>query len=101
MFLPLVQIPYGPQLNAIEMVFSRLKSCVVSESVQSPEGRKNLRAVTDESMVEITQKNIENYFRHQATVIIQCLKGVLLTADTLKYNEVDEIGEESPDEVYE
>ena len=55
----------------------------------------------DESMVEITQKNIENCFGHQATIITQCLKGVLLTADTLKYKEVDEIGEESFDEVYE
>ena len=100
-FFHLFTIPYSPQLNAIEMVFSQLKSYVVSEFVQSPEKRKNLWAVIDESMARITQKNIENYFRHQATVVTQCLRGIPLTADTLKYNEVDEIGGESLDEVYE
>ena len=52
-------------------------------------------------MAKITQGHIENYYRHQATVVTQCLRGLPLTPDTLKYNEVDTGEEEDLDEVYE
>ena len=54
----------------------------------------------DESMARITREHIENYHKHQATVVTQCLRGIALTPDTLKYNEVDVDEEDNPDEVY-
>ena len=100
-FFHLFTIPYSPQLNAIEMVFSQLKSYVVSEFMQHPERRKDLGKVIDESMARVTKENIEKYYQHQATVVTQCLRGIPLTPDTLKYNEVDDSEEEDLDEVFE
>ena len=100
-FFHLFTIPYSPQLNAIEMAFAQLKSYVISEFMKFPEKRKNLGSVIDESMGRITQKHIKNYYSHQATIVTQCKRGIPLTPDTLKYNEVDMDEEENPDEVYE
>ena len=85
----LFTIPYSPQLNAVEMVFSQLKSYVVSEFVKFPEKRKDLGTVIDESMAKITQEHIGNYYKHQATVVTQCLRGIAPTPDTSKCNEAD------------
>ena len=49
-FFHLFTIPHSPQLNTIEMAFSQLESHVVSGFVRSPEKRKNLGSVIDESM---------------------------------------------------
>ena len=83
------------------MAFAQLKSYVISEFMKFPEKRKNLGSVIDESMGRITQKHIKNYYSHQATIVTQCKRGIPLTPDTLKYNEVDMDEEENPDEVYE
>ena len=61
-FFHLYTIPYSPQLNAIEMGFSQLKSLVVSEFVRNSKRRKNLPRVIDEVMRKISLENIENYF---------------------------------------
>ena len=100
-FFHLFTIPYSPQLNAIEMVFAQLKSYVISEFMKFPEKRKNLGSGIDESMGKITQKHIKNHYSHQATIVTQCKRGISLTPDTLKYNEVDMDEEGNLDEVYE
>ena len=82
-FFRLYTIPYSPQLNAIEMVLSQLKSLVVSEFVRNSERRKGLPRVIDEAMRRISLENIENYFGHQAKIGTQCLRGIELSPDTL------------------
>ena len=52
-------------------------------------------------MAKITQEHIGNYYKHQATAVAQCLRGIALTPDALKYNEIDVDEEDNPDEVYE
>ena len=98
-FFHLLTIPYSPQLNAIEMAFSQLKSHVVSGFIKHPERRKDLGNVIDEAMSKVTTDNINNYYYHQATVVTQCPRGVPVTPDTMKHNEVD-CEEENQDEVY-
>ena len=99
-FFHLFTIPYSPQLNAIEMVFAQTKSYVVSEFMQHPERRKDLSAVVDEAMKRVTKENIEKYYSHQATIVTNCLRGLPLSPDTLKYNEVDD-SDDDIDETYE
>ena len=61
-FFHLFTIPHSPQPNAIEMVFSQLKSHVVSELIKHPERRKALGNAIDEAMSKVTTDNINNYW---------------------------------------
>lgn len=72
--LHLFTIPYTPQLNAIEMVLSQLKSSVVPGFTGNPERRKDLPRVIDGAMGSVSSKDIENHSRHQAKVVAQCLR---------------------------
>ena len=73
---------------------------MLSEFMRSPEKRKAWEC--DRRVGgKVTRGHTENYYRHQATVVTQCLRGLPLTPDTLKYNEVDTGEEEDLDEVYE
>lgn len=74
MGLHLFTIPYTPQLNAIEMVLSQLKSSVVPGFTGNPERRKDLPRVIDGAMGSVSSKDIENHSRHQAKVVAQCLR---------------------------
>ena len=65
------------------MVFSQLKSLVVSELIRIPERRKDVPRVIDEAMRKISLENIENYFGHQAKIVTQCLGRIELSPDTL------------------
>ena len=91
-------MPYSPQLNAIELVFSQLKSIVINEFIRNPERRKDLLKVIDESMAKITPENIMNYYKHQAEIVTQCLIGGALSPDKIIYREVDYDMEEEEDE---
>lgn len=99
-FFHLFTIPYSPQLNAIEMVFSQLKSFVISEFSRNPERRKDLSGTIDGAMRSVTSENIENYYRHQAKVVTQCLRGIQLSPDDLIYREVDDEAEEEQSELH-
>ena len=68
--------------------------------MQHPERRKDLSAVVDEAMKRVTKENIENYYSHQATIVTNCLRGLPLSPDTLKYNGVDD-SDDDIDETYE
>ena len=81
-FFRLFTIPCSLQLNPTEMVFSQLKSLVVSEFVRNSKRRKDLPRVIDEAMRKISLENIENCFGHQAKIVTQCLRGIKLSPDT-------------------
>ena len=58
-------LPYNPQLNPIENVFSQLKSYVKNKS---PDTYNELKSVIDKIIKEkITKEHLENYYKYLFT----------------------------------